>query len=79
MNYAFVCFIFLVSLPYLVDKTILFDKGYKLFHDHIFFNRDIWMQKLAESLTDVFQSNYTCQYYRMGWCYIKVELFLNFH
>lgn len=35
-------------------------------------DRFIWMQKLLESMTDVFQSGYTCKFYRAGWCYLKV-------
>lgn len=33
--------------------------------------RSIWMQKIMESLTNVFPAKYTCNYYRSGWCYLK--------
>lgn len=33
--------------------------------------RFIWMQKLLDSITDVFQPGHTCQFYRAGWCYLK--------
>lgn len=33
--------------------------------------RFIWMQKLLESITDVFQPGHTCKFYRAGWCYLK--------
>lgn len=34
--------------------------------------RFIWMQKLLDSLTDVFPAGYSCKFYRAGWCYLKV-------
>lgn len=34
-------------------------------------DRFIWMQKLLEGMTDVFQTGYTCKFYRVGWCYLK--------
>lgn len=34
--------------------------------------RFIWMQKLLESLTDVFPPGFSCHFYRAGWCYSKV-------
>lgn len=37
-------------------------------------DRFIWMQKLLESITDVFQAGYTCKFYRAGWCYLKVSV-----
>lgn len=36
-------------------------------------DRYIWMQKLLESVTDVFPTGYTCKFYRAGWCYLKVS------
>lgn len=33
--------------------------------------RNIWMQKLIESMTDCFPSTFTCEYTRGGWCYVK--------
>lgn len=36
-------------------------------------DRFIWMQKLLEGMTDVFQTGYTCKFYRAGWCYLKVR------
>uniref|UniRef100_A0A1B0A0W8 Rho-GAP domain-containing protein n=1 Tax=Glossina pallidipes TaxID=7398 RepID=A0A1B0A0W8_GLOPL len=33
--------------------------------------RDIWMQKILESLTNSVPTKYTCHYYRAGWCYLK--------
>jgi len=33
--------------------------------------RNIWMQKLIESLTDVFPTNFTSEFTRAGWCYLK--------
>lgn len=33
--------------------------------------RFVWMQKLLESLTDVFPTALACKYYRAGWCYLK--------
>lgn len=36
--------------------------------------RDIWMHKLIESLTNVFPRNLTCKYYRAGWCYLKSSI-----
>ncbi|XP_055841106.1 uncharacterized protein LOC129908551 [Episyrphus balteatus] len=33
--------------------------------------RSVWMQKIMESLTNVFPAKYTCNYYRAGWCYLK--------
>lgn len=36
--------------------------------------RNIWMQKLIESMTDVFPSAFTCKYYRAGWCYLKSSI-----
>ncbi|KAI9589799.1 uncharacterized protein LOC119632716 isoform X2 [Glossina fuscipes] len=33
--------------------------------------RDIWMQKILESLTNSIPTKYTCHYYRAGWCYLK--------
>lgn len=33
--------------------------------------RFIWMQKLLDSITDVFPAGFTCKYYRAGWCYLK--------
>lgn len=35
--------------------------------------RFIWMQKLLESLTDVFPPGFSCRFYRAGWCYSKVK------
>lgn len=35
--------------------------------------RFIWMQKLLESLTDVFPPGFSCHFYRAGWCYSKVN------
>lgn len=35
--------------------------------------RFIWMQKLLESLTDVFPPGFSCRFYRAGWCYSKVN------
>lgn len=37
-------------------------------------DRFIWMQKLFEGMTDVFQTGYTCKFYRAGWCYLKVRV-----
>lgn len=34
--------------------------------------RYVWMQKLLDSMTDVFPTGYTCKFYRAGWCYLKV-------
>lgn len=34
--------------------------------------RFIWMQKLLDSLTDVFPAGFSCKFYRAGWCYLKV-------
>lgn len=34
-------------------------------------DRFVWMQKLLESLTDVFPTAMACKYYRAGWCYLK--------
>lgn len=34
--------------------------------------RYVWMQKLLDSVTDVFPTGYTCKFYRAGWCYLKV-------
>lgn len=36
--------------------------------------RFIWMQKLLESLTDVFPPGFSCRFYRAGWCYSKVKI-----
>lgn len=36
--------------------------------------RFIWMQKLLDSLTDVFPAGFSCKFYRAGWCYLKVIL-----
>lgn len=33
--------------------------------------RNLWMQKLIESMTDSFPSTFTCEYTRAGWCYVK--------
>lgn len=33
--------------------------------------RDIWMQRLLEALTDVLPAAATCRFYRAGWCYMK--------
>ncbi|KAG4072948.1 hypothetical protein HA402_006628 [Bradysia odoriphaga] len=33
--------------------------------------RYVWMQKLLDSMTDVFPTGYTCKFYRAGWCYLK--------
>lgn len=35
--------------------------------------RYVWMQKLLDSMTDVFPTGYTCKFYRAGWCYLKVK------
>lgn len=37
--------------------------------------RFIWMQKLLESLTDVFPPGFSSHFYRAGWCYSKVNKF----
>lgn len=37
--------------------------------------RFIWMQKLLESLTDVFPPGFSCHFYRAGWCYSKVNYY----
>lgn len=34
-------------------------------------DRNIWMQKLIESLTEVFPKTLTTEYTRAGWCYLK--------
>lgn len=34
--------------------------------------RYVWMQKLLDSMTDVFPTGFTCKFYRAGWCYLKV-------
>lgn len=34
--------------------------------------RYIWMQKLLESITEVFPPGFSCRYHRAGWCYSKV-------
>lgn len=34
--------------------------------------RFLWMQKLLESLTDVFPPGFSSRFYRAGWCYSKV-------
>lgn len=34
-------------------------------------DRFIWMQKLLEGMTDVFQPSHTCRFYRAGWCFLK--------
>lgn len=39
--------------------------------------RFIWMQKLLESLTDVFPPGFSCRFYRAGWCYSKVKVHLS--
>lgn len=39
--------------------------------------RFIWMQKLLDSVTDVFPSGFSCKFYRAGWCYLKVRLIIN--
>ncbi|XP_055372454.1 arf-GAP with Rho-GAP domain, ANK repeat and PH domain-containing protein 2 [Condylostylus longicornis] len=36
--------------------------------------RDLWMQKLLQSLTNVFPTSCTCQFYRAGWCYLKKSI-----
>lgn len=36
--------------------------------------RNVWMQKLIESMTDVFPQTYTCEYTRAGWCYLKSSI-----
>lgn len=40
--------------------------------------RYVWMQKLLDSMTDVFPTGYTCKFYRAGWCYLKVRTKLFF-
>lgn len=36
--------------------------------------RFIWMQKLLDSITDVFPAGFSCKFYRAGWCYLKVNI-----
>lgn len=35
--------------------------------------RFIWMQKLLESITEVFPPGFSCRFHRAGWCYSKVS------
>lgn len=39
--------------------------------------RFLWMQKLLESMTDVFPPGFSTRFYRSGWCYSKVTFILN--
>lgn len=37
--------------------------------------RCLWMQKIIRSVTNVFPKEYTFDYMRAGWCYMKVGQF----
>lgn len=41
--------------------------------------RFIWMQKILESITEVFPPGFSSRYYRAGWCYSKVCSFVILH
>lgn len=34
----------------------------------------MWMQKIIRGLTNVFPKEYTCDYLRSGWAYVKVNI-----
>lgn len=34
----------------------------------------MWMQKVIRGVTNVFPKEYTCDYIRGGWCYMKVNI-----